>query len=75
VLTEFRIDNNHSNSFVAWQRIGSPPAPTAAEYAELEKAGQLARIGTAKNITVTNGRANVSVSLPRQAVSLIEIDW
>jgi xylan 1,4-beta-xylosidase len=74
-LTEFRIDNNHSNSFAAWQRMGSPQAPTAAEYAELERAGQLAKMGTAKTIAVTNGQANVSVSLPRQAVSLIEIDW
>ena len=75
VLTEFRIDNNQSNSFAAWQRIGSPRTPTAAEYTELEKAGELTRIGTAKTITVTNGQANVSVSLPRQAVSLIEINW
>ena len=73
-VTEFRIDNEHSNSFAAWQRMGSPPAPTAEQYAELEKAGQLARIGTVRRIEVKNGQVSVSVNLQRQAVSLIEID-
>jgi len=74
-LTEFRIGNEHSNSFAAWQRMGSPPAPTPAQKAELARAGQLARMGTVRAIAVRNGQASISLSLPRQAVSLIEIDW
>jgi xylan 1,4-beta-xylosidase len=74
-LTEFRIDNEHSNSFAAWQRMGSPPAPSPAQYAELARAGQLASMGTAKTIAVRNGQASISVNLPRQAVSLIVFDW
>jgi len=73
-VTEFRIDNDHSNSFAAWQRMGSPPTPSAEQYAELEKAGQLATIARPKTIAVRNGQANFSVNLPRQAVSLVEID-
>jgi xylan 1,4-beta-xylosidase len=74
-LTEFRIDKEHSNSFAAWQRMGSPTAPTRAQHAELARAGQLARLGTIKTIAVRNGQASISVTLPRQAVSLIELDW
>ena len=74
-LTEFRIDNDHSNSFAAWQRMGSPPAPSAQQYAELERAGQLASSATAKTIAVMSGQVSIPVNLPRQAVSLIEIDW
>ena len=74
-LTEFRIDSEHSNSFAAWQRMGSPSAPTSAQYAALERAGQLTRMETAKTVEVRNRQASISVTLPRQAVSLIEIDW
>jgi xylan 1,4-beta-xylosidase len=75
VMTEFRVDNEHSNSFAAWQRMGSPPAPTPAQHVELARAGQLTRMGTTKIIKVKRGQANISVSLPRQAVSLLELDW
>ena len=74
-LTEFRIDNEHSNSFAAWQRMGSPPAPTPAQYAELARAGQLTMMEPVKTVAVRNGQASISVSLPRQAVSLIVLDW
>src|SRR5690242_11141864 len=39
--THFRIDEERSNAFTAWKRIGSPQTPTAEQYALLEKAGQL----------------------------------
>jgi len=32
-------------------------------------------MGTSKTIAVRNGEVSISISLPRQAVSLIEIDW
>jgi xylan 1,4-beta-xylosidase len=75
VFNEFRIDNEHSNSFTAWKRMGSPVAPTATQYESLERAGQLARIRKSERVEVKNGQASVSISLPRQAVSLIEIAW
>lgn len=76
VVKEFRIDNEHSNAFAAWQRMGSPAVPTPVQYAQLEKFGQLATMGTTPaTIEVRNGQATVSVNLPRQAVSLLEIEW
>ena len=35
-----------SNAFAAWQKMGSPAQPTPDQYAQLEKAGHLAAIGT-----------------------------
>ena len=40
-LTEYRIDNEHSNSYEVWKKMGSPQNPTAEQIAILEKAGQL----------------------------------
>jgi xylan 1,4-beta-xylosidase len=74
-LRRFVIDSEHSNSFTAWQRMGSPPNPTPAQYAQLEKAGQLTIIGPPENLRLKNGTIRVRVKLPRQAVSLLEIEW
>src|SRR5438105_9522668 len=40
-LQHFRIDEEHSNAFAAWKKLGSPQQPTAQQYEQLEKAGQL----------------------------------
>ena len=41
-VQDFRIDEEHSNSFSAWKRMGSPQKPTAEQYGQLQKAGKLA---------------------------------
>ncbi|MBI2946639.1 MAG: beta-xylosidase [Verrucomicrobia bacterium] len=74
-LRHFRIDEEHSNAFTAWKRMGSPPQPSRDQYAQLEKAGQLAALNTADPIRVENGKATVLIKLPRQAVSLLQITW
>ena len=42
--THYRIDEDHSNAYAAWKRMGSPLAPTRAQYEELEAASRLARL-------------------------------
>jgi xylan 1,4-beta-xylosidase len=72
-IEHFTIDADHSNAYSAWQRMGSPQKPTAAQYAELEKAGQLAIGSAIEPVSVETGSATVRLSLPRQAVSLLVI--
>ncbi len=74
-LRQYRIDHDHSNAYTDWLDMGSPSTPTAEQYAALEKAGQLAPLGEASTVRVEGGTANVEVTLPRQAVSLIVIEW
>jgi len=74
-LTHYRIDNEHSNSYEVWKKMGSPQNPTTAQIAQLEKAGQLQTLGATQKIKATNGTTNVSVQLPRQGVSLLKLDW
>jgi xylan 1,4-beta-xylosidase len=35
LMQHFRIDNEHSNAYTAWQRMGSPQNPTPDQCAEL----------------------------------------
>lgn len=74
-VRHFRIDDDHGNVFTAWQRMGSPPAPSSGQYAELEQAGQLAELEPPKNVEVRNGRIPLQFTLPRRAVSLLEAEW
>jgi xylan 1,4-beta-xylosidase len=55
--------------------MGSPTAPSDAQYAQLLKAGQLAELGAPEVVRVENGAAKLSLKLPRQAVSLLVFEW
>lgn len=74
-LTHTRVDQDHSNSYEAWKRMGSPQAPTPAQYAHLEKAGKLQPLRPPERIRVENGTARLSFSLPRQGVSQLTLRY
>lgn len=73
-VTEYRVDETHSNSYTAWKNMGSPQQPTAKQIAILEKAGQLQTIGKPVTIKVKRGSATLDIALPRQGVSLLVIN-
>jgi xylan 1,4-beta-xylosidase len=75
-LRHFRIDTTHSNAYTAWKNMGSPAKPTAAQYKQLEQASELAALKDAPStVDVTDGRATLKFALPRQAVSLLVVEW
>jgi xylan 1,4-beta-xylosidase len=74
-VTQYLIDADHSNSYEAWKRMGSPLMPTPEQYAQLEKAGKLAQAGEPEKIQIENGKADVKLKLARQAVSLLVLNW
>ena len=74
-LSHYRIDQTHSNAHSEWKRLGAPIAPNDAQYATLQKAGHLAQLGPPENVRVQQGTAALRFSLPRQAVSLLILDW
>ncbi len=75
MVTHYRVDHDHGNAYARWQAMGSPQPPTPAQYAELERAGQLTTIAPAARADVVNGRLVLHFSLPRQGVSLVTIAW
>ena len=75
LVHHYRIDDEYSNSYEAWKKMGSPKTPSNEQIAELEKAGQLQLIESPEYISITNGELNMQFLLPRQAVSFLKIDW
>ncbi|WP_295711381.1 beta-xylosidase [Mucilaginibacter sp.] len=74
-LTQYRIDEQHSNSYEAWKKMGSPQTPTSAQIEELQKAGQLQTLGKPIAIPVKSGRLSTEILLPRQGVALLRMSW
>ncbi len=74
-LTQYTIDSQHSNSYEVWKKMGSPQNPTAAQIATLEKSGQLETVGKPQKLEVKAGILVVEITLSRQAVSLLKLDW
>ena len=72
---EQRIDEDHSNAFAAWKRMGSPQQPTTEQYSQLEKDGQLTVLFQKESVRAENGKATLHVTLPRQAVLLLRLTW
>jgi xylan 1,4-beta-xylosidase len=55
--------------------MGSPQTPTPDQIETLETAGQLELLTSPEWITIKDGKAIIPMFHPRQAVSLIKLDW
>ena len=74
--TQYRrmlIDQEHSNSFIAWKKMDSPANPNSAQYRQLEIAGKLQATGPVKTVAVKNNELKLEFELERQGVTLIEL--
>lgn len=75
LLNHYRIDQEHSNSYTLWKKMGSPQNPTKEQIAELEKAGQLQLYTSPEWLKINDGKATLKMNLPRQGVSLFQLQW
>ena len=75
-VIHYRIDEQHSNAYSAWLRMGSPIAPDPAQYAALQQASDLAALESSPaTLAPGGGRARLEFTLPRQGVSLLVVRW
>jgi xylan 1,4-beta-xylosidase len=74
-IDHYRIDHARSNAFSKWKEMGSPAKPTPEQYAQLLAAGQLAKLPEDSLTRTAGPTAKLGFTLPRQAVSLLTIEW
>lgn len=73
LLRHYRIDETHSNAWTVWKKMGSPQQPSTEQYAALEALGQLQELDSPRWIVVKGGEAAIEITMPRQAVSLLNL--
>jgi xylan 1,4-beta-xylosidase len=73
LVQHFRVDDDHSNSYEVWKKMGSPQHPTPEEYGRLEAAGQLQLLDSPR--WSSGPQVRVSFSLPLHGVSLLHLSW
>ena len=74
-ITRTLIDEGHSNSFNTWLAMGSPQSPDAKQIRELEESGKLAEATTQATVNSSDGRCEITFSLARKGVTLVELEW
>lgn len=75
LISHYRIDQEYSNSYSLWKKMGSPQNPSEEQIEQLESAGELKLYESPKWNSINNNKTTVSVDLPRQAISLIKLEW
>ena len=74
-VTQYRVDDRHSNSYEVWKTMGSPQTLTSEQRVRLEKAGQLETMSGPARQAINNGRMTLDLSLPRQGVALFAVTF
>lgn len=73
-LRIYVINKENSNSYEAWKKMGSPQKPSSQQIAILEKAGKLKCLSTRK-VQPVDAKVSLPITLERQAVALVKLDW
>ncbi|HEX6224256.1 MAG TPA: beta-xylosidase [Chryseolinea sp.] len=74
-VRQYRIDQENSNSYEAWKKMGSPQTVDDAQYAKLEESDMLKMIEGPSDQRVENKEVVISTPMEGQAVSLFVIEW
>jgi xylan 1,4-beta-xylosidase len=74
-VRHFRIDADHANAFTAWKQMGSPAHPTPDQLGALQRAALLTSDPDPGQQFPHDGALSLRFTLPRQAVSLISLQW
>jgi xylan 1,4-beta-xylosidase len=74
-LTQYRIDDAHSNAYTVWKAMGSPQSPTLAQFAELKAKDGLQQLEPPHEVDVRDDAVTVSTEMPSHSISLLKLNW
>jgi xylan 1,4-beta-xylosidase len=70
-VEHFRVDDQHSNAYSLWQRMGAPNAVDVQAWETLRIAGHLAALQDSSGLRIAAKIGRLEFTLPRQGVSLL----
>jgi len=74
-VEHYRVDSDHSDAYTAWRSMGSPESLSAAQLEQLQAAGQLQLLTSPAWADIEKGAFKTQLTLPRQGLSLVRIEW
>lgn len=74
-LTHYRIDDTHSDAYTVWQAMGSPQRPSPDQLALLKDKAGLQLLESPRWLSAAAGKITIETTMPRQSVSLLQLDW
>jgi xylan 1,4-beta-xylosidase len=74
-ITHYSIDQENSNSYEQWKKMGSPQDVSKEQYQVLEQAGKLKQISGPTHHEIGNDPLTIPTDLEGQEVSLFVIEW
>ena len=75
LVSQYRIDDTHSNAYTVWQAMGSPQHPTTEQYEKLKANAGLQLLSSPMWMEASNGTVRLTADLPRQSISLVTLQW
>jgi hypothetical protein len=72
-IEHFIVDSARSNSFRVWQAMGSPAAPSAAQWAQLKASADIKYYDSVKTVAITGNSYTGSFSQRPYSVSFFKI--
>jgi xylan 1,4-beta-xylosidase len=76
VESEYLVDHEHSNSYAAWLKMGSPETLDSKQIQRLRLAGALQEVIADKRVRWVKGekdKTTLTITLERQAVALVHL--
>ncbi|WP_419806202.1 GH39 family glycosyl hydrolase [Terriglobus sp.] len=75
LVTQYRIDDTHSNAYTIWKAMGSPQHPTTEQYERLKAEDGLQLLTSPVWMEAGSGTVTLNTDMPRQSISLVTLKW
>ena len=72
-VRHWRIDRDHSNSYIAWIEAGAPQDPSVGQLRAIKDRQRLQLFEPDRELEIQDGRLTLQLNLPLPGVSLLEI--
>ena len=70
VVTQYRIDEQHSNAYAVWKQMNSPVTLNDADFLAIKAKAGLQIVDAPKPSDVVKHEADLTLTLPRQGIAL-----
>jgi xylan 1,4-beta-xylosidase len=73
-IKHYRVDEQYSNAFTVWKKLGSPQEPSEEEYAQLTSKMGLKELPRPGDVMPAADSLRIKFNLPRAGVSLLVVE-